>query len=158
MHYLQTFGSFKSLLLSLATVHKAMVVHVQRTTVKNRIATHHCILVWWFMYKKYMINLKILPYKHFVMRKYSASCTDFPYQAGTINHSMKNEIAKITVAQYKASMVNHATKNETTKITVVSYQAGMVTHATMNKIVKITDTVFAWHLQWTPSTIQTKTN
>ena len=28
----------------------------------------------------------------------------------------------------------------------------------MNKLVKNTDTVFIWHMQWAPSTIQTKTD
>ena len=27
-------------------------------------------------------------------------------------------------------------------------------HATMNKTAKITDTVFVWHMQWTPLTIE----
>ena len=65
------------------------------------------------------------------MYKYSTSCTDVPYQGGT---------------------VNYVTKNETTKTAVAPYQASMMNHATMNKIAKInTETISVWHVQWTPS-------
>ena len=33
-------------------VQNGTVVCAQRTTGKNRIATHYCGLIWWFMYKK----------------------------------------------------------------------------------------------------------
>ena len=55
-------------------------------------------------------------------------------------------------------MVSHAMNNETAKITVVLYLAGTVNRVTMNKTAKITDAVFVWHVQWAPSTIQTKTD
>ena len=55
-------------------------------------------------------------------------------------------------------MVSHATNKETAKITVAPYLAGMVNHVTMNKTVKITDAMFVLHVQWAPSTIQTKTD
>ena len=55
-------------------------------------------------------------------------------------------------------MVKDATKNEFAKITVHLYKADTVKHATMNKLVKITDTIFAWHVQCTLSTIQMKTD
>ena len=71
------------------------------------------------------------------MQRYSASCTNIPYQAGT---------------------VNHVTNNETSKIMVALYYAGMVNHATRNKMIKITNTTFiVWLEHWTPLIIQTKT-
>ena len=35
-----------------SSVENDAVIHAQRTTVKNGIATHYCSLVWWFMYKQ----------------------------------------------------------------------------------------------------------
>ena len=52
------------------------------------------VIAQWFMY---MINLRILPYKCFVMRIYLASYTDVPV---TVNYAMKNEMEKVMVAPY----------------------------------------------------------
>ena len=52
------------------------LVHALRTTMKNRIATHHCMVVH---VQTNMINLRMLPYKCILMQKYSASFTDIPY-------------------------------------------------------------------------------
>ena len=50
------------------------------------------------------------------MQKFSASFTDVPYLAGTVNHATKNETAKITVAPYLAGTVNHVTKSEMARL------------------------------------------
>ena len=42
------------------------------------------------------VNLQILPYKCSVVQKYSASRTDIPYLAGTVNHVLIDETANIT--------------------------------------------------------------
>ena len=63
-----------------SNVENGMVVHARRTAAKNGIATHYCSLVQWFMYKQTnTINLRILPYKYFVLQKYLSSCPDVPY-------------------------------------------------------------------------------
>ena len=69
-------------------------------------------------YKHNNLNLRILPYKCFVMQKYSALSVDIP---GMVNHATSNETAKIIVAPYWADTVSHATRNETAKITVTTY-------------------------------------
>ena len=55
------------------------------------------------------------------------------------------------VTPYKAT---YAMNNEMANITLTPYQAGTVNHATMSQLVKITDTIFVWHVQQAPSTIQ----
>ena len=88
-------------------------VVVRRIAMKNGIATHYCSLGTVARVQTNTINLWILSYKCIVMlQKYSASFTDIPYQAGTVNHATKNETAKITVTLYMAGTVNHAIKNE----------------------------------------------
>ena len=54
-------------------------------------------------------------------------------------------------------MVNHATNNEMAKIAVSPYKVGIINHSTKNEMVKIIGTIFIGHVQWAPSTIQTKT-
>ena len=41
---------------------------------------------------------------------------------------------------------------------MVTPWVGKVDHASMNKTAKITDTIFVWYMQWTPSTVQMKTD
>ena len=67
-------------------------------------------------------------------------------------------MAKITVTPYTAGTVNDATNNKIANITDVPYQAGTMNHAMVNKSAKNNDTTFFWHVQWAPSTIQTKTD
>ena len=43
-------------------------------------------------------------------------------------------------------------------VTVAPYKAGKVNHVTINKTTKIIATIFVGHVQWAPSTIQTKTD
>ena len=48
-----------------------------------------------------MINLRIIPYKCFVIQKYLSLCTDIPYQyTKTVNHTTNSETVKIMVAPY----------------------------------------------------------
>ena len=79
------------------------VVNVQRTMVKNGIATH---LVWQFMYKQ---TQSTYGYFHISALCCTASCTDILYKpttgtvnhtTGTVNHAMNNEMAKIMVIPY----------------------------------------------------------
>ena len=63
-----------------------------------------------------MINLQILQYQCFIVQKYSVSCTNVPYRAGTINHTLKTETANITVSPYMDSTINHEMMDEMAKI------------------------------------------
>ena len=78
-----------------SNVENGTVVYAQRITAKNRIATYYCSLMYSGSCTN-MMNLWILHYKYFTMQKYLASCTDIPYQAGTVNHATMNKTEKIT--------------------------------------------------------------
>ena len=55
-------------------------------------------------------------------------------------------------------MTNHAMNNEMAKI-MIAPLVGTVEHASMNKTVKILILhLFVWYMQWTPSTVQMKTD
>ena len=86
---------------------RGAVVSVQTIAVKNRIAIHYCSFDRVVHLQTNTINLRILPYKCIVMRKYSTSFTDIPYKVGMVNHATKKRITDIP---YKACTVNHATK------------------------------------------------
>ena len=54
-------------------------------------------------------------------------------------------------------MVNHVMNNEMAIIIwLLHIMLVRSTHTTINKMAKITDTIFIWHVHWTPSTMQTK--
>ena len=57
-------------------VQNGMVVHAKRTAVKNNTLT---TVVWYNGSCINTINLRILPYKCFVMQTYLASCANIPY-------------------------------------------------------------------------------
>ena len=61
-----------------SNVESGAVVHAQRTTTKNGIATHYCSLGMVVHVQMNTINLRILPYKCIVLQKYLASFTDIP--------------------------------------------------------------------------------
>ena len=67
------------------------MVHVQKTMAKSGITTH-CSFGTVVYVQTNTINLRILPYKCFMMRKFLSSFTDIPYKAGTVNHATKRNV------------------------------------------------------------------